>query len=110
MKPAKPIKIKITHDELSTLLVVLRNYVKENSPPMFTLDQLIHVIIYRLTIRIAKRLLDNKNKYTLALSHDEALAFNHLYEERISHYGNQWTANLMLMIFNQTHRQLIMPS
>lgn len=108
MKPAKPIKIKITHDELSALLVLLNGYVKENSPPMFTLDQLIHVILHRIIIRMAKRLLDQKSKYTLALSRDEALVINHLYEERISHYGNQWTANLMLMIFNETHRQLNM--
>lgn len=100
------LKIKYSEDELSAILIALRGYLKENQQPESTLDALCNVIIHNLTIRIAKRLLEQKYKYKFGFSQEESLAFIFIYEERISYLPDIWTANILHITFNHLHKHL----
>lgn len=98
------VKIKYSHDELSAILIALRGYLKENPKPESTLDKLCNTIVEKLSIRIAKRLIEGKYDYKFTFTREESLAYIFIYEERISYLPDTWTANLLLATFNHIHK------
>jgi hypothetical protein len=104
---SKKVKVKFTHDELCVIMMLKRNAATGLLEHEDQNKKLLGMLLEKVAVRMFKRAVDERKKYTFSYTEDEATAFVLCMNEHRFVSTNPWTQNLFRLTYDSIVTQLL---